>query len=107
MNQFENDRILDDEPENPTDFEHNEQELAAQKASQQQVDFPDNRNCTSETVANTIRTLEDIGTTQYQDFVTTILVDRFRSIHNPMSKNSLPLFSTKVAILNFSHDFEF
>uniref|UniRef100_UPI00358E5A52 uncharacterized protein n=1 Tax=Myxine glutinosa TaxID=7769 RepID=UPI00358E5A52 len=117
MKQFENEYILDDDPENPTNFEHHEQGLAAQKAFQQQVDslskviqkmgnpflddFPelvtlDSRNCTSETIVNTIRTLEDIGTKKYQDYVTTVLVDRTRSIHNPMSKNSLPLFSTKV-----------
>ncbi|CAM1331975.1 Uncharacterised protein r2_g4082 [Pycnogonum litorale] len=64
-------------------------------------DFPelvtlDSRNCTSETVVNAIRTLEDIGTKKYQEYVTTVLVDRTRSDFDPISKNSLPLFSTKV-----------
>ena len=93
--------------------------MAAQKNFQRQVenlyntmrkmgnpfldDFPelvtlDSRNCANEAVVNTICTLEDTGRKQYQDYVKTVLVDRSRSIHDKISRNSLPLFSTKLSV---------
>ena len=66
-------------------------------------DFPelvtlDTGNCANEAVVNTIRTLEDTGTNKYQEYVKTVLVDRSHSIHDPISNNSLPLFSTKLKV---------
>lgn len=119
LRQYENGYLHDDDPENPANFEHHEQGLAAQKTFQRQVDslsnttrkmgnpflddFPelvtlDSRNCANEAVVNTIRTLEDTGTKKYQEYVKTVLVDRSHSIHDTISKNSLPLFSTKLKV---------
>ncbi|CAB3995763.1 Hypothetical predicted protein [Paramuricea clavata] len=58
----------------------------------------DSRNCANEAVVNTIRTLEDAGTKKYQDYVKTVLVDRSHSIHDTISNNLLPLFSTKLKV---------
>ena len=58
----------------------------------------DTRNCANEAVVNTIRTLEDTGTKKYQEYVKAALVDLSHSIHDPISKNSLRLFSTKLKV---------
>ena len=39
-----------------------------------------------------MRPLESIGKEQYNEYVQSVLVDRTRSIHDPIHKNSLPLF---------------
>ncbi|CAB3981604.1 Hypothetical predicted protein, partial [Paramuricea clavata] len=43
-------------------------------------------------VIDTIRTLENTGEKQYQDYVKNVLEDRTRSIHDPIKRNSLALF---------------
>jgi len=104
---------MDDDIENPENFCHHEQGLSSQKNFQRQVlslsetirqmgnpfldDFPDlltldSRNCTDESVVVTVRTLEDVGRNQYQDFVQNVLVARSNSIHDPIKRNSLALF---------------
>ena len=119
LRQYKDGYLHDDDPEKPANFEQHEQGLAAQKTFQRQVDslsntickmgnpflddFPelvtlDSRNCANEAVVNTIRTLEDTGTKKYQEYVKTVLVDRSHSIHGTISKNSLPLFSTKLKV---------
>ncbi|CAB4035903.1 Hypothetical predicted protein, partial [Paramuricea clavata] len=126
LRQYENGYLHDDDPQNPANFEHHEQGLAAQKSFQRQVhslsntirkignpfldDFPelvtlDSRNCANEAVVNTIRTLEDTGTKKDQEYVKTVLVDRSHSIHDTISKNSLPLFSTKLKVRNADLEF--
>ena len=50
------------------------------------------RNCVDESVALALYTLEDTGIKQYQDYVTKVLEDRTISIHEPIKRNSLPLF---------------
>ena len=51
----------------------------------------DSRNCATEAVVDTVQRIGDIGLSQYQEFVTEVIVDRSRSIHQPIKKNSLPL----------------
>ena len=50
----------------------------------------DSWNCATEAVVDTVQRIEGIGLSQYQEFVTEVIVDRSRSIHQPI-KNSLPL----------------
>ena len=45
-----------------------------------------------ESVIDTVKTLEDTGKKQYQDFVRNVLEDRTRSIHEPIKRNSLVIF---------------
>ena len=51
----------------------------------------DSWNCATEAVVDTVQRIEGIGLSQYQEFVTEVIVDRSRSIHQPIKKNSLPL----------------
>ena len=113
VKQFEGVYLPDEETEISTNFQHHEQGLSTQKTFQRQVsslsetikgmgnpfldDFPDlvtldNRNCTDESVIATVRTLESTGKEKYQDFVKKVLDDRTHSIHDPIKRNSLPLF---------------
>ena len=60
-------------------------------------DFPelvtlDSRNCVDNSVTTALRALEDIGITQFHDFVKKVIEDRSVSIHQPIKKNSLALF---------------
>jgi hypothetical protein len=54
----------------------------------------DSRNCASESVANTISSIEDIGREQYQKYVTDVLCKKTTSIQTTIKKNKLPLFNT-------------
>ena len=51
----------------------------------------DSRNCVTKAVVDTVQRIEGIGLSQYQEFVTEVIVDRSRSINQPIKKNSLPL----------------
>ena len=53
----------------------------------------DTRNIMDESVVNTVRTVQSIGKDQYVKYCKEVLIDRTRSIHEPIKKNSLPLFS--------------
>ena len=87
--------------------------LSAQKTFKQQVnnlvevmrkmgnpfldDFPvlvtlDSRDCTNDTVAETILKLEQLGKIQYQNFVKSVIKDRATTISTSIKKNNLPLF---------------
>ena len=105
--QFEREYFLYDDPENPKYFQNHEQGFATQKTFQQvrsqkmgnpfQDDFPelielDSRNCVDESVVTALRSLEDKGIRQYQDFVKNVLEDCTRPIHDPVKKNKLALF---------------
>lgn len=46
----------------------------------------------NESVTNTVRTVEKLGKSQYDDYHKSVLTDCTRSIHDPIKKNSLPLF---------------
>ncbi len=41
----------------------------------------DSRNCVNESVAISLRTMEDLGTKQYREFITKVLEDCTASIH--------------------------
>ena len=51
----------------------------------------DSRNCATEAIVDTVQRIEGIGLSQYQEFVTEVIVARSRSSHQPIKKNSLPL----------------
>ena len=98
------------EEDSPDGFEHHEQNLSSQELFKKQVsnlfttmssmgnpfmdDCPellalDSRNCATEAVVDTVRRIKDTGQSQYQKFVTEVVVDRSATIHE---KNSLPLW---------------
>jgi len=52
----------------------------------------DTQDVDSETVVSTVRTVEAIGRDQYNSYHKTVIVERTRSIHDPIKINSLPLF---------------
>ena len=113
LQQFEDDYLLDNDPDNPKNFRNHEQGLAAQKTFQKQVhslyktfkkmgnpfldDFPelvslDSRTFVNDSVAVSLRTLEETGTKQYKEYVKKVLQDSTDSIHSPIKTNSLALF---------------
>lgn len=93
--------------------EHHEQGLSTQKAFQSHVknlvntisemgnpfqdDCPellalDTRNCADASVVATVHTVQEIGLRQYEKYVKEVIKERTVSIHDTISKNSLPLF---------------
>ncbi len=52
----------------------------------------DSQNCTSEDVISTVRTVENVGSTQYKQYVKDVIQDRSVKIQEPFKKNSLALF---------------
>ena len=52
----------------------------------------DTQNCSSDAVADTVRSIEKLGSSQYQAYVKDVIEDRTVSIHQPIKKNCLPLF---------------
>ena len=52
----------------------------------------DTQDVVSDSVVNTIRNIELIGKKQYNDYRQLVLVERTRSIHEPIKKNCLQLF---------------
>ena len=92
---------------------HHEQSFSSQKTFKNQVqelaqiiyemgnpfndDSPDlfaldTRDCTNECVVNTVRTIEEVGVTSYEAYVKSVIKDKTTSIHDPITKKSLPLF---------------
>ena len=52
----------------------------------------DTQNVLNESVVSTVCTVEAIGRDQYNMYHKSVIVERTRSIHDPIKKNSLPLF---------------
>lgn len=50
------------------------------------------RDVVNESVAKTVRTIEALGEEQYNVYHKAVIQDLSRSIHDPIKKNSLPLF---------------
>lgn len=113
LKQFEGEYLPDDDPELPRNFQNHEQGLSAQVTFQKQVcnlsttlrkmgnpfltDFEelitlDNRICVDESVADSMRKLEETGKKQYNDFVSNVIVNRTQSIQSPIKRNSLAVF---------------
>ncbi|KAG0713410.1 hypothetical protein GWK47_016295 [Chionoecetes opilio] len=56
----------------------------------------DSHDVLNQSVVNTVRTIETLGKQQFSDYCKLVLDDCERSIHDPMKKNSLPLFKSPV-----------
>ncbi len=52
----------------------------------------DSRNVIDSSVAETIRTIEALGKKQYDSYNKSVITDHTRSIHEPIKRNTLPLF---------------
>ena len=52
----------------------------------------DSRNCMEEAVVSTVRNIESLGKTNYHEYMNEVVEQRTRSIHDPIKRNSLPLF---------------
>ena len=53
----------------------------------------DSRNCIDQSVITSLYSLESIGKKQYEEFVQNVLEDCTHSIHDPIKRNSLALFT--------------
>ena len=53
----------------------------------------DTQNVMDESVVNTVQTVESLGKDQYARYGKLVVTDRTHSIHDPIKKNALPLFS--------------
>ena len=53
----------------------------------------DTQNVLDESVVNTVRTVCSLGKNQYTKYFKEVITDRTLSIHEPIKKNALPLFS--------------
>ena len=63
----------------------------------------DSRNCAADSVVTTVQTIQSVGNTQYQKYVSDVINTRSVSIHQPIKRNSLPLLkrqSSKVTTKN-------
>lgn len=111
--QFERNYFEDDDPEDTGNFENHEAGKASQRHFKRQVqslvdvvrrlgnpfldDFPeliklDTRDCVDDSVAETIRSLQEVGREKYSEYREKVIVDRKKSIHDTITKNNLPLF---------------
>ena len=109
--QFEDEYLLDNDPDNPKNIQIREQGLAAQKTFQQQnhslykmfkkMENPflddlthDSRTCMNDSEAVSLRTLEAVslrtleetGINQYREYVKNVLRDCTDSFHSPIKK---------------------
>ncbi len=53
----------------------------------------DTRNVLNESVVYTVRTAYSLGKDQFATYFKEVIIDRIRSIHEPIKKNLLPLLS--------------
>ncbi len=51
----------------------------------------DTRNCADDAVVSTVKTIEELGFNQYQQYVVNVIKNQSTSIHHPIKRNSLPL----------------
>ena len=113
ISQFEEEYLVDDDPESPKNFQNHESGKATQLLFQRQVrsltdvirtmgnpfidDFPelvrlDSRDCMDVAVAEAHRSLRDVGKQQYAEYRRSVVTECAKSIHDPIKKNNLPLF---------------
>ena len=52
----------------------------------------DSRNCAGDAIVATIRSIENLGKSQYQEYVDNVIKERKVTIQQPIKRNSLPLF---------------
>jgi hypothetical protein len=115
--QFDDQYLSNDDPDDPK-FENHEAGQASQRHFQRQVcnlvdvmrsmgnpfrdDFSelvklDSRDCVDVSVAETVRSLEDLGKQQYTEYRKAVIIERSKSIHDPIKKNNLPKFKNPKA----------
>eukprot|EP00057_Strongylocentrotus_purpuratus_P010110 XP_011664584.1 PREDICTED: uncharacterized protein LOC105438459 [Strongylocentrotus purpuratus] len=54
------------------------------------------RECADKSVVETVQHIEALGSDQYQTYKREVLIEKSKTIHAPIKKNSLPLFKTPV-----------
>lgn len=113
IKEFEDQFLSSNDPDNPKNYQNHETGRAAQVTFHRQVnnlcdvirrtgnpfldDFPelvtlDSRDCAEPSVVESVQKLDEIGQKQYQCYVTNVIENRSKSIHEPIKKNKLPLF---------------
>ena len=113
ISQFEN-QILS-ESTDPQKFLHHEEGLAVQKSFKQHTErlieaikgfgnpFEDDspellvlntRDCADDSVIETVKTIEKLASAKYEQYKKQVIVDRTKSIHDTITKNSLSLFKS-------------
>lgn len=113
LDQFEEEYLATEDPDNPKNSKNHEMGQATQKTFQQQVnnlcdvikcmgnpfldDFPelvtlDSRDCVDPEVVESVRGLEGTGKAQYQAFTKDVVTTRTKTIHDTIKKNNLSLF---------------
>ena len=113
IQEFEQQFIAAQDPDNPNSFRNHEAGRAAQMTFHRQVnsfcevvrrlgnpfldDFSelvtiDGRDCVDQSVIESVQKLEEVGQKQYKTFVSEVIEKRSRSIHDPIKKNNLPRF---------------
>ena len=111
--QFERNYFEDDDLEDTGNFKNHEAGKASQRHFKRQMqslvdvvrrlgnlfldDFPelvklDTRDCVGESVAETIRSLQEVGREKYTEYREKLIVDWKKSIHDTITKSNLPLF---------------
>lgn len=119
MTSFEREYLTEDDLE--INYHHHEEGFSAQQSFHHQVrdlikviegygnpfqvECPEllilhTRDCATEAAVSTVRTIEAVGTGQYQKFMKEVLEDRTKSIHDPIKKNNLSLLKTRKPKVN-------
>ena len=114
ITQFEKEYLTDPE-DTRVEYQHHDEGISSQERFQHQVNsllhvftelgnpFEEKcsellvihtRECADDSVVDSINTLENIGTAQYQQFKKEVLQEKSKSIHDTIKKNSFQLFST-------------
>ena len=114
ITQFEKEYLTDPE-DTRVEYQHHDEGISSQERFQHQVNsllhvftelgnpFEETcsellvihtRECADDSVVDSINTLENIGTAQYQQFKKEVLQEKSKSIHDTIKKNSFQLFST-------------
>lgn len=114
VQQFDSSFLNDNDPEHPKNYQNHEAGKAQQKTFQAQVnrlvrtiknmgnpfvdDFPelvklDSRDCVNPSVIESMKSLQNTGHKQYTEYKDAVLITRKKSIHDPIHKNNVPLFS--------------
>ena len=113
ITEFESTFLLEADPD--LNYRHHEEGMSTQESFRQQTsrlidtiteygnpfldDYPEllvlhTRDCVDESVVSAIKKFETVGKNQYKEFKDDVLEKRTRGIHDSITRNSLPLFST-------------
>ena len=113
ITEFESTFLPEADPD--LNYRHHEEGMSTQESFRQQTsrlidtiteygnpfldDYPEllvlrTRDCVDEPVVSAIKKFETVGKNQYKEFKDDVLEKITRGIHDPITRNSLPLFST-------------